>query len=182
MDNRRMRELEDICVQEDYPFCQAACPVGMDGRGLCADLAAGSVDQARKKVEEGLPLPLLLCLICDEPCAESCIRGIKGESISLAGLERYALEVGAPPRKRSSFLAPRKDKIILIGEGLAAMSALESLRAKRYVPKVYLTGPSLPGSLEQDDRIPRELLEKVVEELLSGLEVERLSPDLSSLS
>ncbi len=182
MDNRRMRELEDLCVQEDHPFCQAACPVGMDCRGLCADLAEGLVDQARMKVEEGLPLPLLLCLICDEPCAKACVRGIKGDSISMAALERFALREGAPRRKKPSFLAPRPNKVALIGEGLAAMAALESLRAKRYDPKVYVTGDSLAGPLQDDPRIPRNLLDDTVEGLLAGLDVEYLQPDLDSLS
>ncbi|MEA3283890.1 MAG: heterodisulfide reductase-related iron-sulfur binding cluster [Synergistota bacterium] len=182
MDNRRMRELEEMCIQEDPPFCQAACPLGMDGRGLCSDLAAGTVDKARAKVEEGLPLPLLLCRICDEPCKKACPKGRSGDPISMALLERYSLENGKAPRKRPSFLSPRTDRIALVGSGLAAMAALESLRAKRYLPQVYIPDGDLAARLREDDRLPRDLLDETLERLLEGLNVAAESPSLEKLS
>lgn len=136
MEKARLVEFESRCVQEEPPFCQAACPLHLDGRALCGFVSAGRFDDARKLIERALPLPEVLARICDAPCKEACKRAGLGGSVELGLIERACVEQG--PLKRAPLLIPRSGKrVAVLGCGLSSLCAASDGVKKGYTVAVY---------------------------------------------
>ncbi len=57
MDPREIQQLEELCVQDDAPWCQAKCPLHVDVRGMLEALARGDFRQPRASTAEGCCSP-----------------------------------------------------------------------------------------------------------------------------
>ena len=136
MEKARLLEFESKCVQEEPPYCQAACPLHLDGRALCAFVREGRIDDARKLIERTLPLPEALARICDAPCREACLRRELGGAIELGALERACVEQG--PLRRAPLLIPKNGKrVAVVGGGLSALCAASEGIRKGYSVAVF---------------------------------------------
>ncbi|MDI9369661.1 MAG: hypothetical protein GX181_06390 [Synergistaceae bacterium] len=136
MEKARLIEFESKCVQDEPPFCQAACPLHLDGRALCGFVQAGRFNDARKLIERALPLPEVLARICDAPCREACRRAKLGGSIELGLIERACVEQGA--LKRAPLLIPKSGKkVAVLGCGLSSLCAASDGVRKGYSVTVY---------------------------------------------
>ena len=91
MEQNRLREYEARCVEEEPPFCQAACPLNVDGREVCRRLGAGDSNGALAALLRALPLPRLLTRLCEQPCQAGCKRKDLGEAIEIRALERFCV-------------------------------------------------------------------------------------------
>ena len=122
MEKKTLLEFEKKCVQEEPPRCQAACPLHLDGRGLCAAVGKGDLAEARRLIEKTLPLPGILARICDAPCRNSCLRMEAGGAIELGALERFC--AGSGPFRRLPLLVPRNGRTAaVLGGGIASLTA-----------------------------------------------------------
>ena len=140
MEKERLIEFESRCVQDEPPFCQAACPLHLDGRALCSFVRAGRFDDARKLIERTLPLPEVLARICDAPCTEACIRKELGGAIELGSIERACVEL--EPLKRAPLLIPKSGKrVAVLGSGLGSLCAASDGIRKGYSVTVYYDNP-----------------------------------------
>ncbi len=166
MKRARLQEFEYKCIQEEPPWCSAACPLHLDGRGLCKAVKDGKIDEGRKIIERTLPLPGVLGRICDAPCKVSCKRREAGGSIELGGLERACLDEG--PLRRRALLIPKSGAAVAVaGCGLSSLSAASDGAKKGYSVTVFcrsdrtalLTALS-PAVTEEIAREELEWLEK----------------------
>ncbi len=89
MEQESLKELERRCVQEELPYCQAACPLKVDGRAFCGAMGLGKFDEARKILSRAMPFPDLVGRLCDAPCERSCLRAERGGAVTL---ESHALD------------------------------------------------------------------------------------------
>lgn len=127
------------CVQEEPPRCQAACPLHLDGRGLCAAVAKGKFDEGRKIIEKNLPLPGILARICDAPCRKECLRKEAGGAVVLGAIERFCMESG--PLRRSSLLVPKNGRsVAVLGGGVSSLTAALDGAKKGYSVTVFRSG------------------------------------------
>ncbi|MCA1989852.1 MAG: hypothetical protein LDL07_12010, partial [Desulfarculus sp.] len=129
MEQQELREWERRCIQEEPPECVAACPLHLDARALCGQVAAGRWDQAWQVLFKTMPLPGVLGRICDAPCQARCKRRQAGEAIRVGLIERAV--AGQPaPRLRLPHLPRKSQKIAVLGDGLAGLSAAWDLARK----------------------------------------------------
>lgn len=136
MEKAKLLEFESKCVQEEPPYCQAACPLHLDGRALCAFVREGRFDDAGKLIERTLPLPEALARICDAPCREACLRRGLGGSVELGAVERACVEQG--PLRRAPLLIPKNGKkVAVIGGALSALCAVSDGLRKGYSVTVF---------------------------------------------
>ena len=82
---------EHLCVHEQPPYCNAACPLKLVAKAMTAAVAAGDFDRARALYEKITPFPHILCAACEAPCEGKCKLWEAGEGISLRALEAAAL-------------------------------------------------------------------------------------------
>ncbi len=185
MDPRELQRLEELCIQDDAPFCEAACPLHVDARAMLEALAQGDFAAGAKAFRKRVPFPAILSRICDQPCRSACKRGDVGDPIELGILERSCAEyAGFPPD--AARLQVRKDQhIAVVGAGLSGLSAAIELAKKNYRVTVFekLTRPG--GRLRDiaEEQLPREILEQELLLLETyGVEVRTATPLCDALT
>ena len=146
MDQQTLRQWEHRCIQEEQPYCQAACPLGVDARTMLAKLAAVDADGARKVLERSMPLPGLLGLLCEAPCEAACKRREAGGGLALGALERF-LVTCAKPGPRPMRLPGRGLSAVILGRGLAALVCAWDLLRKGHGATLHSLGAPLGGEL-----------------------------------
>jgi Fe-S oxidoreductase len=143
MNQQDLRDWEKRCIQEEQPWCQAACPLHVDARGFMERMKAGDFDAARKILEKTMPLPGVLANICDHPCEDVCKRREAGDPLAIGRLERVAINLGRPGPKPLVLPAKNK-KAAVLGGGLAALTCAWDLARKGYSITIFCPD-DLPG-------------------------------------
>lgn len=154
MDQQTLRQWEKRCIQEEQPFCQAACPLHVDGRAFLGLLAKGGVDGARKVLERTLPLPGVLGRICEAPCEAACKRREAGGALAIGALERFAVTHGKAGPKPLR-LPGKKGAAQLLGRGLSALACAWDLLKKGWSVTLRTGGRPLGDALLE---LPPEIL------------------------
>jgi len=131
MDQQELRRLENQCIQEEPPWCSAACPLHIDVRAFVGQMARGDWAESLKTLRRTMPLPNILGRICDAPCEERCKRSEAGEAIRIGALERACVGQDADPQKL--LLLPAKGKrIAIVGSGLSSLTTAWDCLRKGY--------------------------------------------------
>lgn len=146
MDQQTLRQWESRCIQEEQPFCQAACPLHVDGRAFLGQLSRCEVDAARKTLERSLPLPGVLGRICEAPCQAACKRAEAGDALAIGALERFAIAHGKPG-PRPLRLPGKKGRALLLGRGLATLTCAWDLLKKGWGVTLHTLGQPLGEGL-----------------------------------
>lgn len=136
MDQQELYAWERRCVQEEMPYCRAACPLQVDARAFMERMAAADLPGARKVLERHMPLPGLLGRVCDHPCEARCLRGQLGGPLAIGALERLC--VSGAPRQTRPLPIPRKNKsVAVLGDGFAGLTVAWDLGRKGYAVTVF---------------------------------------------
>ena len=160
MDQQELRELEYRCIQEEPPWCTAACPLHVDARAFVGHVAGDRWSDGWKVLRRHMPLPGVLGRICDAPCEARCKRGEAGDAIRIGALERACVQT-EPPALRVLPLPAKGRKVAVAGSGLSSLTAAWDLARKGYAVTVFETR-GLPGAtLRQLD--PRKLPAAVID-------------------
>ena len=125
-------------------------------------------------------LPAICGRICphEKQCEGSCIRGIKGESVSIGAMEAYIGDLSIENNYELSIEVDEraKDKrVAVIGSGPAGLTCAAFLARRGVKVTIYEKHDKLGGLLTHgipDFRLPREVVEKTIEKILDlGVEV-----------
>ncbi len=129
MDQLQLREVEARCIQEEQPFCTAACPIHVDVRAFMASLAKGDIRGARRILDRTMPFPEIVGRLCDQPCYPFCKRGEIGDPLATGSLERYCVSKSTVVLKLPK-LPMKSGQVAIIGSGLSGMTAALDLARK----------------------------------------------------
>ena len=171
-----MKEIEEIrsyCLNCKNSQCRIkGCPLGN-----CISEFIHEVDS--KKAYEILcnttVLPAICGRICphEKQCEGSCIRGIKGEPVSIGAMEAYIGDLSIENNYELSIEVDEraKDKrVAVIGSGPAGLTCAAFLARKGVKVTIYEKHDKLGGLLTHgipDFRLPREVVEKTIEKILN---------------
>ena len=119
-------------------------------------------------------LPAICGRICphEKQCEGSCIRGIKGESVSIGAMEAYIGDLSIENNYELSIEVDEraKDKrVAVIGSGPAGLTCAAFLARKGIKVTIYEKHDKLGGLLTHgipEFRLPREVVEKTIEKIL----------------
>ncbi len=167
MDPREIQHLEELCIQDDAPFCQAACPLHVDVRGMLAAVARGNFDLGAATYSKRVPLPGVLSRICDQPCRLVCRRADAGDPLNVQLLERsladYCGFAEEPPKHGLS----KQQRIAIVGGGLSGLSAAHQLAERHYTVTVFETADRVGGRLRSfpAEVLPPEIVDEEVARL-----------------
>lgn len=167
MDQQELRKLENQCIQEQPPWCTAACPLHVDARGFILHVSEGKWDEARKVLRRTMPFPGILGRICDAPCRESCKRSEAGDPIEINALERFCVSLPAP-RQRIQPLPAKEKTVAVIGTGLSGLTAAWDLGRKGYRVDIFETEKFPGGYLHE--KYPEILTGEIISSELASLE------------
>ena len=118
------------CLNCKNPRCVGGCPVGIDIPGFIMRVKEGDVKGAYETISKYSALPAVCGRVCpqESQCEKYCVRGIKGDSVSIGKLERFtadwAREQGIRPEPAK---AKNGKRVAVIGAGPAGLTAAGDL-------------------------------------------------------
>ena len=138
------------CINCKNAQCVKGCPVGINIPGFIHEVKEGNIEEAYKIIGQSSALPAVCGRVCpqESQCEGKCIRGIKGEPVSIGKLERfvadYALENDIKPVG-----ADQKNghKVAVIGSGPAGLTCAGDLAKLGYDVTVFEALHELGGVL-----------------------------------
>ena len=113
------------CINCKNAQCIKGCPVSINIPGFIEKVKEGDVEAAYQVISESSALPAVCGRVCpqESQCEGKCIRGIKGEPISIGKLERFvadwATEKGIKPQGAKE---KNGKKVAVIGSGPAGLT------------------------------------------------------------
>lgn len=128
------------CINCKNAQCIKGCPVSINIPGFIEKVKNGDVEGAYQVISESSALPAVCGRVCpqESQCEGKCIRGIKGEPISIGKLERFvadsAREAGIKPQG-----AEKKNgkKVAVIGSGPAGLTCAGDLAKMGYEVTIF---------------------------------------------
>lgn len=172
VNQQKLHELEQLCVQEQPPAAMAVCPLHVNCRDICGHISEGDFNQARAVYEKSVPFPEILSRVCEQPCRDACIRKNCGDALLMQRLERSAVEWGSVKQRRL-FLSKKKERTAVIGGGITGLTAAVELGKKGYPVTIFEKEAWLWGSLRKDGRADEAILENEGKKLVQyGVSIE----------
>ena len=82
------------CLECKNPMCVKGCPVSINIPGFIHHVKEGNIEAAADVIALSSALPAVCGRVCPQEtqCEGKCVRGIKGEAISIGKLERYVAD------------------------------------------------------------------------------------------
>jgi len=178
------------CIQCKNPKCVGGCPVEIDIPGFIRLIAAGDIEGAIKKIKEKNSLPAICGRVCpqEDQCEKVCILNIKGKSVAIGALERFAADYTSPLSSPSanSFPSPSKMergaerkrggvRIAVVGSGPAGLTCAGDMAKMGYNVTIF-ESLHLPGGVLSygipEFRLPKSIVKLEVEYVQSlGVDV-----------
>lgn len=128
------------CLKCKNPQCVKGCPVAINIPGFIEEVQKGNVEEAYKVIGQASALPAICGRVCpqESQCEGKCIRGIKGEPISIGKLERFVAdwsrENNIEPEKSAS---QNGKKVAVIGSGPSGLTCAGDLAKLGYDVTIF---------------------------------------------
>ncbi len=128
------------CLNCKNAQCMKGCPVSIDIPGFIQQIKEGNIEEAYNIISRSSALPAVCGRVCPQEtqCEGKCIRGIKGEAVSIGKLERfvadYAMEHGLKPKKTAD---PNGIKVAVIGSGPSGLTCAGDLAKLGYDVTIF---------------------------------------------
>ncbi len=128
------------CINCKNAQCIKGCPVAINIPAFIEQVKEGNIEKAYQVISESSALPAVCGRVCpqESQCEGKCIRGIKGEPVSIGKLERFvadwASENGIIPQG-----ADQKNgkKVAVIGSGPAGLTCAGDLAKMGYEVTIF---------------------------------------------
>ncbi len=128
------------CINCKNAQCIKGCPVAIDIPGFIEKVKEGDIEAAYQVISASSTLPAVCGRVCpqESQCEGKCIRGIKGDPISIGKLERFvadwAGEKGLKPQKPET---KNGKKVAVIGSGPAGLTCAGDLAKMGYDVTIF---------------------------------------------
>ena len=168
------------CIGCKNAQCIKGCPVAIDIPGFIEKVKGGDIEAAYQVISKSSALPAVCGRVCpqESQCEGKCIRGIKGEPVSIGKLERFtadwARENGIVPEGAKE---KRGKKIAVIGSGPAGLTCAGDLARMGYEVTIFEALHEAGGVLVYgipEFRLPKEnVVQKEIENVRAlGVKIE----------
>lgn len=128
------------CLKCKNARCITGCPVGVKIPLFIKQVQDGNIAEASRIIGQSSALPAVCGRVCpqESQCEGKCIRGFKGQPISIGKLERFvadwARENGVEPEKPQ---VPNGKKVAVIGSGPAGLTCAGDLAKLGYDVTIF---------------------------------------------
>ena len=138
------------CLNCKNARCIQGCPVSINIPAFIQEVKEGNIEEAYKVIGKSSALPAICGRVCpqESQCEGKCVRGIKGEAVSIGKLERfvadYALENDIKPEGAET---KNGHKVAVIGSGPSGLTCAGDLAKLGYDVTVFEALHELGGVL-----------------------------------
>ncbi|MCQ2528498.1 MAG: NADPH-dependent glutamate synthase [Saccharofermentans sp.] len=168
------------CINCKKPRCVQGCPVSINIPGFIAALKEQNFKGAYDVISQSSALPAVCGRVCPQEtqCEALCIKGVKGDAVSIGKLERYvadrARKEGIKPTVDA---APNGHKVAIVGSGPAGLTCAGDLARLGYDVTIFEALHEAGGVLTYgipEFRLPKdEVVKAEVENVKSmGVKIE----------
>lgn len=158
--------------------CVSGCPVNVNIPDFLMHLSKGEFEEAYQVITRTNGLPAICGRVCPQEtqCEGKCVRGIKGDSVSIGRLERFCADyhmknVSTLPEKPES----NSKKVAVIGAGPSGLTCAADLAKLGYEVTIFEAFHAAGGVLIYgipEFRLPKEIVRKEIENLTAlGVEI-----------
>ena len=167
------------CLNCKNKPCVSGCPVNVRIPEFVAKVAEGKFEEAYEIITSTNSLPAISGRVCpqENQCEGKCVRGIKGESVSIGRLERFCADYHMK-HSDAKAVKPQSNgkKVAVVGAGPSGLTCAGDLAKKGYDVTVFealhLAGGVLVYGIPEF-RLPKSIVQKEVDTLKElGVKVE----------
>ncbi len=128
------------CLKCKNARCMGGCPVSINIPGFIREVENGDLEAAATIIAQASALPAVCGRVCPQEtqCEGVCVRGVKGEPISIGKLERFVADwsrengfVPAAPEKTNGH------KVAVIGSGPSGLTCAGDLAKLGYEVTIF---------------------------------------------
>ena len=159
------------CLNCRNPLCRSGCPVNVPIPGFIQKVAEGKFEEAYEVLTSANLLPAVCGRVCpqEKQCESKCVRGVKGEAVSIGALERFVADYHRTHKVSEAKPAPSNGhKVAVIGSGPSGLACAGSLATRGYEVTVYEAFHKAGGVLVYgipEFRLPKAIVQAEIEHL-----------------
>jgi len=167
-ENMAMEEAQR-CLQCKHRPCVSGCPVNVKIPDFIKLISEGKFEEAYYKIKETNNLPAICGRVCPQEtqCEKFCVRSVKGDSVGIGRLERFAADWYMNNKKlETNKVEPLNKKVAVVGSGPAGLTCAADLAKLGYSVTVFEAFHTPGGVLMYgipEFRLPKELVQKEIE-------------------
>ncbi len=128
------------CLKCKNARCMKGCPVSINIPGFIKEVQDGNFEEAAKIIAQSSALPAVCGRVCpqESQCEGQCVRGIKGEPISIGKLERFVADWS----RENDFVPAVSEekngkKVAVIGSGPSGLTCAGDLAKLGYDVTIF---------------------------------------------
>ena len=128
------------CINCKNAKCMQGCPVSINIPAFVHEVKEGNFEKAYQIISESSALPAICGRVCpqESQCEGKCIRGIKGETISIGKLERFVADWARENGIRPAAPAEKNGKkVAVIGSGPSGLTCAGDLAKLGYDVTIF---------------------------------------------
>lgn len=128
------------CLNCKNAQCIKGCPVSIQIPDFIAAVKEGDIEKAYEVISESSALPAVCGRVCpqESQCEGKCIRGIKGEAVSIGKLERFVADWARENNIKPQGAAEKNGhKVAVIGSGPAGLTCAGDLAKLGYDVTIF---------------------------------------------
>ena len=128
------------CINCKNAKCMQGCPVSINIPAFVHEVKEGNFEKAYQIISESSALPEICGRVCpqESQCEGKCIRGIKGEAISIGKLERFVADWARENGIRPAAPAEKNGKkVAVIGSGPSGLTCAGDLAKLGYDVTIF---------------------------------------------
>lgn len=154
------------CINCKNAQCIKGCPVAINIPKFIEEVKNGEIEDAYHTISESSALPAICGRVCpqESQCEGKCIRGIKGEPISIGKLERFVADWATRNEMKPVVTAEKKGKkVAVIGSGPSGLTCAGDLAKMGYDVTIFEALHEAGGVLVYgipEFRLPKEAVVK----------------------
>ncbi len=151
--------------------CVSGCPVNVQIPDFIAKIAEGDFKSAYEIIAQTNALPAVCGRVCpqERQCESKCIRGIKGESVAIGALERFAADYYRENYERElPEITKNGKKVAVVGGGPSGLTCAGDLAKKGYDVTLFEAFHTAGGVLVYgipEFRLPKAIVKHEIEGL-----------------
>ena len=128
------------CINCKNAKCVQGCPVSINIPAFIHEVKEGNIEAAYQVISESSALPAICGRVCpqESQCEGKCIRGIKGEPISIGKLERFVADWARENNVKPSVSVEKNGhKVAVVGSGPSGLTCAGDLAKLGYDVTIF---------------------------------------------
>lgn len=152
------------CLNCKVPRCVLGCPVNIMIPEFIQAILKDDVNLAKEIITSSSSLPAICGRVCpqEKQCEKMCVKGLRGDAISIGALERYVSDFGQIKTLKKE---ANNYSIGIVGSGPSGLTCAYELARQGYSVEIY-EALHIPGGVLSygipSFRLPRNIVEEEI--------------------